>query len=91
MYILFTDIDECEEDLSNCTGDHMYCENRPGDYRCVCQDGFSLIGQTCTLDCMPGYMATEENICQGVITFSAFIIIVIFIYKWKARFMSLFI
>ena len=36
---IFLDIDECFEDLDNCT---QGCENTIGDYQCTCVDGYIL-------------------------------------------------
>ena len=37
--VTFVDIDECEEDLSEC--DHI-CDNINGSYVCSCMDGYYL-------------------------------------------------
>ena len=41
------DINECETDQHNCTGNHQYCNNKDGGYNCVCEAGywFGLAGQ----------------------------------------------
>lgn len=37
------DIDECLDASNECTLlDHSLCQNTPGDYECVCQEGFKL-------------------------------------------------
>ncbi|XP_078692028.1 sushi, von Willebrand factor type A, EGF and pentraxin domain-containing protein 1-like [Branchiostoma floridae x Branchiostoma belcheri] len=41
------------EDVDECSGEHTcpenaFCVNQPGSYYCVCQDGFTGNGTTCT-------------------------------------------
>lgn len=41
FFSLFSDIDECENDFYNGGCVHE-CINIPGNYRCMCYDGFML-------------------------------------------------
>lgn len=45
--VLLSDIDECEETPDICNGGQ--CTNIPGEYRCLCYDGFmaSMDMRTC--------------------------------------------
>ena len=47
---VFTDVDECENNLNNCS---YMCINLNGSYYCVCDFGFSLQddGETCRSKC----------------------------------------
>lgn len=40
------DIDECIEEISNCSADAV-CNNTKGSYNCICKPGYSGNGQTC--------------------------------------------
>ena len=40
------DIDECVGDITLCD-ENAFCENRPGDYICICNDGYAGDGETC--------------------------------------------
>lgn len=48
---VLSDIDECEETPDICDGGQ--CSNIPGDYRCLCFDGFmaSMDMRTCIGEC----------------------------------------
>lgn len=47
IYYSFLDIDECEDNPDICDGGQ--CTNIPGEYRCLCFDGFmaSIDMKTC--------------------------------------------
>ena len=41
--LIFLEIDECEDDtLHDCKGVALECENTPGNFRCVCDPGYTL-------------------------------------------------
>ena len=46
LYIVFLDIDECMEDTDDCDKNAM-CENNPGSFECICNEGFEGSGQEC--------------------------------------------
>ena len=45
-----TDIDECEEDKTLCSGEKQHCENKDGSYACICEKGFILDSES---TCIP--------------------------------------
>ena len=44
---LFLDLDECFSNLYDCQG-ITKCVNEPGSYRCICADGYTGDGKSCT-------------------------------------------
>ena len=41
MFVIATDINECEIDLDICSNSsNRVCEDTPGSYMCVCEEGF---------------------------------------------------
>lgn len=46
------DVDECQNELHNCSGEFEYCFNTIGNFRC---------------DCDKGYLRDQENVCIGTI------------------------
>ena len=50
VHVLFTDINECDENLDNCD-DNAECENEPGTFTCTCEDGYTGNGEECTGMC----------------------------------------
>ena len=46
LFTLFTDIDECADDVSECS-DNALCTNTEGDHLCDCKDGYMGDGKLC--------------------------------------------
>jgi len=40
------DVDECADDNGGCA-QHSTCQNIPGGYQCVCNDGYRAYGSQC--------------------------------------------
>lgn len=45
--VLFSDIDECSDDIHNCHTDGI-CTNTNGSFYCTCQVGYTGDGVNCT-------------------------------------------
>ena len=48
VFIFFSDIDECEEGLSDRCDPNSECSNRVGGYECTCRPGYSGDGSLCS-------------------------------------------
>lgn len=65
------DVDECAEDIFECPGEHIGCEDRPGGYACVCDPGYGWNGEECvdldecaspmTNDCLVGACVNTDG------------------------------
>lgn len=53
----YVDINECEEDLVNCT-ENSQCVNLIGSFVCICNHGYHNNGTNC---CMVEFLALSEN------------------------------
>ena len=47
MLIVFSDIDECDEGLSDRCDPNSACSNTVGGYECTCNHGYSGDGTLC--------------------------------------------
>lgn len=50
--MLITDVNEC---LGYPCSNHFICENTIGSYNCFCDEGFTLVGDSCQGNILIGY------------------------------------
>lgn len=51
FYFVISDINECEEDKTLCSGEKQSCHNTDGSYECKCEDG--LMYESESQKCIP--------------------------------------
>lgn len=78
--IIFTDTDECEENLASCNPLNSLCSNTNGSFTCPCLEGYSMLNGICEGDwavlvdwsnlvrfCGP-VMIFTQNYCRNLYT-----------------------
>lgn len=50
IFMSFPDIDECVD--GNACQTNAYCRNNPGNYSCLCKNGYTGDGFTCISKCL---------------------------------------
>jgi len=61
MFIFYSDVNECEEDASLCTGEKQSCKNTDGSYECQCED--DLIYDYGSKLCIPKPVGKYDKLC----------------------------
>ncbi len=48
IFFFSADIDECQRNTDNCDADNAQCTNTAGSFTCMCNEGFTGDGITCS-------------------------------------------